>query len=180
MYKSYTKQPGIKLNPRWSTLAGDSICILFLVLGAYSALAYGIKRFTGTIPYLYEPIAMSMMAIAYLPIAAFLAFFASNQFGQSVEINRNRICIYISGKAQSILWEEIRGFGLKNTYTIAGGAKFLAPRKMQTKLTFKTSQGAISLVEPGLKKTKSKILCELKKNAPGRLQEEVAQLTKAW
>lgn len=174
--KTYKRQPGIILNPRWAAVAGDMIFILFLGLAAYCVIAYGLEKFTEASPYLYDPTAIGMTTLAYVPVVAFVSFFASNFSGQSIEIGDDGITTHYPEAVQFIPWGDIHGFELKETYTVVGGSELIAPRKMQTKLILHTSNGDLELFEPGLKKTKSLIINKLRKYAPERLQEEIKQL----
>ncbi len=171
--------PGIPLNPRWSQFIGDCIIIVFLSMLAYGLCSYGLNKITTITPYLYDPIAMGLMAITYLPVTALLAAF-SCQFGQSIEINKNEILIHSAGETQRSHWSEILGFELKNTYVIAGNTAFSAPRKMQTKLVIHTRKKKIELIEPGTKKTKKRLIRELTKNAPDHLKTNIVQLSDTW
>jgi len=176
--KAYKGQPGIIINPRWAAVIVDMIFILFLGTAAYCVIAYGLGKFTGESPYLYDPIAMGMITLAYVPIAALVSFFASNFSAQSIEIGDDGITTHYPEAVEYVPWGDIYGFELKETYTVVGGSELLAPRKMQTKLILHTSNGDLELFEPGLKKTKSLIISRLKKYAPERLQEGISQLIK--
>ena len=178
MRRVYTLQPGITVNPRWAAITGDTIFILFLSIAAYCMIAYGLKRYTGMTPYLYDPIAMGMTTAAYIPIIIFCAFFASNLSTQSIEIGDEGIKVYYPANFLYSSWKDIQGFDLKETYTVAGGNEFRAPRKLQTKLVIHTNRGDMELFEPGLKKTKSALISALGDNAPQRLQGEIEKLIK--
>jgi len=174
--KAYKRQPGIILNTRWAAVTGDEIFILFLGTAAYCVIAYGLEKFTGESPYLYDPIAMWMITLAYVPVVAFCSYFVSNFSGQSIEIGDNGIIAHYPGSMQFVPWGNIQSIALKETCSVAGGDGFIAPRKMQTKLILHTSNRDLELFEPGLKKTKSLIISRLRKYAPKRLQEGILQL----
>ena len=176
--KAYKTRPGIAINPRWAAVTGDMIFILFLGFAAYCVIAYGLEKFTGASPYLYDPTAMWMTALAYVPVVVFVSFFASNFSGQSIEIGDDGITTHYPEAVQFVPWGDIHGFELKETCTVVGGSELLAPRKMQTKLVLHTRNGDLELFEPGLKKTKSLLISGLRKYAPERLQEGISQLIK--
>ncbi len=172
--------PGISLYPRLGTVLGDSLIILFLSFGAYCVFAYGIKWAIGLRPYFYGP-ATGVVAIAYVPYAAFVAYFTSKLVGQSVEITKEGIRVFYFAKLEwTADWGKIQELYLKETSTITGGENFRVPRKMQTKLVIKTSQGTKELVEPPLKKTKRRIISEFQRYAPKRLKKEIEKIKVSW
>ena len=178
MRRVYAIQPGIPVNPRWAAITGDTIFILFLSIAAYCVIAYGLNKYRGITPYLYDPVAMGMVTAAYIPLIIFCAYFSSNLSTQSIEIGDEGIKVYYPANFLYSSWEDIQGFDLKETYTVAGGDEFRAPRKSQTKLVIHAKRGDMELFEPGLKKTKSALISALADNAPQRLQGEIGKLIK--
>ncbi|BCL61735.1 hypothetical protein DGMP_24280 [Desulfomarina profundi] len=174
--RGYTKQPGIPINPRWVAITADMVFILFLSIMAYCVVAYGWNKFTGTTPYLYDPVAMMTATVVYIPVIIFCAYFTSNLSAQSVEIGDEGIRVHYPANVLFAAWKSIQDFDLKETYTVAGASKFKAPRKLQTKLVIHTNHGDMDLFEPGLKKTKSALINKLKNNAPQCLQEKIEKL----
>ncbi|BCL60932.1 hypothetical protein DGMP_16250 [Desulfomarina profundi] len=127
---------------------------MFLSTLAYGLCSYGVNKITTITPYLYDPIAMGLRTITYLPVTALFAAL-SFQFGQSIEVSKNEILIHSAGKTQRFHWREILGFELKNTYIIAINTAFSAPRKMQTKLVIHTRKKRLNSLSPVLKKQKN-------------------------
>ena len=79
-----------------------------------------------------------------------------------------------------LIWEDIRGFDLKETYTVAGRGGAMLPRKLQTKLIIHTTGGISSLFEPGFKETKQLLIRTIKDKAPERLQPDLEKVSEAW
>ncbi len=174
----YKIPPGIPINPRWAAITVDTVFVLFLSIMAYCMVAYGLKRFTGITSYLYNPVAMGIAAAAYIPVIIFCSYFAFNLSVQSIEIGDEGVRVHHPANVLFSAWKNIQGLELKETYTVAGGSEFRAPRKLQTKLVIHATHGDMELFEPGLKKTKSALINELKNNAPQRLQGEIGKLIK--
>ncbi len=176
----YKELPGIRLNARWVARLGDGIFVLFLSVAAFGFVEYFMARYFNMTPFLNDEGALGVMAVAYFPAAAFFALFSSRQFGQSVEIKASGITVYSPDGTKSVPWEDVRGLELRGTFTVAGGDGFLAPRKMQTKLVLQTRQGPIELVEPGLKKIKTRIIRVLQEKSPPSLQGDISRIAEAW
>ncbi|MFP4087512.1 MAG: hypothetical protein ACLFUL_12040 [Desulfobacteraceae bacterium] len=97
-------------------------------------------------------------AIGYLPATSFFALCSANQFSQSVEVSRDGLTLHYPGHVKVLNWEDIEGFDRRGSYTMVGRGGILIPRKIQTKLVILTSKGEMTLVEPGYRKTKHKLI----------------------
>lgn len=176
----YRKRPGIHLNPRWSAIAGDGIFILFSGFGAYCLIEYAMSQGFHMTSFMNEDVVRGMCAIGYLPATAFFALFSANQFSQSVEVSRDGLTLHYPGDVRELKWEDIKGFDRRGSYTVVGRGGTMIPRKIQTKLVILTNRGEMTLVEPGYRKTKHKLISTIKENAPDRLQPDLEEIRKAW
>lgn len=176
----YKRRPGINLNPGWAAVVGDGIFISLISFGAYCVIEYGLSEYVKMVPYLDEPAAIAVGAIGYLPVTAFCALFAANQFSLSVEVEEEGIRVYYPGGVDFLIWDNIRDFDLKATYAVVGRVGLLIPRKVQTKLVIETTSGQTTLPEPGLRKTKNELIRTLGSNAPERLRPGLDQVLEQW
>ena len=176
----YRKRPGIHLNPRWSAVVGDGLFILFSGFGAYCLIEYAMSRGFHMTPFLNEDVVRGMCAIGYLPVTAFFALFSANQFSQSVEVSDEGLSLHYPGGVRELKWEDIEGLDVRGSYTVVGRGGTMIPRKIQTKLVILTNRGEMTLVEPGSRKTKHKLISTIKENAPDRLQPDLEEIRKAW
>ena len=173
--------PGVRLNPRWASTVGDGFFIVFIALGAFLILDTLMAIVVGMKPALrYDRGIFYMMAVAFFPVTAFFAWFATQLMGQSLAVTPEEVIVYTYGKPNPIPWEDIRGFDLKETHVAVERGGFMMPRKLQTKLVIQTTRGAIELVEAGTKKIKERIIRELKRNAPDRLKGDIANVGEKW
>ncbi len=176
----YRKRPGINLNPSWTAIIGDGIFILFVGFGAYCLIEYGMSKFFEMTSFIDDPVVRGICSIAYLPFTAFCALFAANQFSQSVEVENEGLRLHYPDGSKVLIWEDIQGFDLKESYTVVGRGGVMLPRKLQTKLIIQTTGGMTSLVEPGFKETKRKLVSTIKDKAPERLQPDLEKVSEAW
>jgi hypothetical protein len=176
----YRRRPGINLNPGWSAVIGDGIFILFVGFGAYCLIEYGMSKCFAMTSFIDDEVVRGLCSIAYLPVTAFCAFFAANQFSQSVEVANEGLTLHYPGGSKALIWEDIQGFDLKETYTVVGRGGIMLPRKLQTKLIIHTTGGITSLFEPGFKETKQKLISTIKDKAPERLQPNLEKVSEAW
>lgn len=79
-----------------------------------------------------------------------------------------------------LIWEDIEGFDLKESYTIVGRGGIMMLRKIQTKLVIQTNDGITSLVEPGFKENKRNLIRTMADKAPERLQPDLEEVSEAW
>lgn len=176
----YRRRPGINLNPGWSAVIGDGIFILFIGFGAYCLIEYGMSKCFAMTSFMDDEVVRGLCSIAYLPVTAFCALFAANQFSQSVEVASEGLTLHYPGGSKELIWEDIQGFDLKETYTVMGRGGAMLPRKLQTKLIILTTSGITSLFEPGFKETKQKLINSIKDKAPERLQPDLEKVGEAW
>jgi hypothetical protein len=180
MRGAYRKRPGINLNPGWTAIIGDGIFILFIGFGAYCLVEYLMGKCFGMTSFLGDEAVLGICSIGYLPVAAFCALFSANQFSQSVEVAEDGLILHYPGGATVLTWEDIQGFDLKDSHTVVGRGGTMIPRKVQTKLTIKTADGISSLVEPGFKATKRKLIRTIMDKAPERLQSDLEKVSEVW
>ncbi|MBL7210819.1 MAG: DUF308 domain-containing protein [Desulfobacteraceae bacterium] len=180
MWGIYKKRPGINLNPGWAAIIGDGIFILFVGFGAYCLIEYGMGKYFAMTSFLGDEVVRSICSIAYLPVTAFCALFAANQFNQSVEVENEGLRLHYPDGSKVLAWQDIQGFDLKESYTVVGRGGIMLPRKLQTKLIIQTTGGMTSLVEPGFKETKRKLISTIKDKAPERLQSDLEKVTEEW
>ena len=102
------------------------------------------------------------------------------QFSQSVEVESEGLSLHYPGGSKVLAWEDIQGFDLKESYTVVGRGGAMIPRKLQTKLIIRTNDGIASLVEPGFKETKQKLIRTMKEKAPERLQSDLEKVREEW
>jgi hypothetical protein len=176
----YRRRPGINLNPGWSAVIGDGIFILFIGFGAYCLIEYGMGKFFAMTSFMDDEVVRGLCSIAYLPVTAFCALFAANQFSQSVEVASEGLTLHYPGGSKVLTWQDIKGFDLKETYTVMGRGGTMLPRKLQTKLIIQTHDGIKSLSEPGFKETKRVLIRTIKDKAPERLQPDLKKVSEAW
>ena len=176
----YRRRPGINLNPGWTAVIGDGIFILFVGFGAYCLIEYGMSKCFAMTSFIDDEVVRGLCAIAYLPVTAFCALFAANQFSQSVEVEDDGLSLHYPGGLKVLIWEEIQGFDLKESYTVAGRGGAMLPRKLQTKLIIQSNDGITSLSEPGFKETKRVLIRTIKDKAPERLQSDLEKVSEAW
>jgi len=176
----YRRRPGINLNPGWTAVIGDGIFILFIGFGAYCLIEYGMSKCFEMTSFMDDEVVRGLCSIAYLPVTAFCALFAANQFSQSVEVASEGLRLHYPGESKVLSWEDIRGFDLKESYTVAGRGGAMIPRKLQTKLIIQTNDGITSLSEPGFKETKRLLIRTIKDKAPERLQPDLEKVSEAW
>lgn len=176
----YRRRPGINLNPGWTAVIGDGIFILFVGFGAYCLVEYGMSKCFAMTSFMDDEVVRGLCSIAYLPVTAFCALFAANQFSQSVEVASEGLTLHYPGGSKVLTWEDIRGFDLKESYTVAGRGGIMLPRKLQTKLIIQTNDGITSLSEPGFKETKRLLIRTIKEKAPERLQPDLEKVSGAW
>jgi len=176
----YRKCPGINLNPGWTAIIGDGIFILFVSFGAYCLIEYGMSKSFEMTSFIDDPVVRGICSIAYLPFTAFCALFAANQFSQSVEVENEGLRLHYPDGSKVLIWEDIQGFDLKESYTIVSRVGVMLPRKLQTKLIIQTTGGMTSLVEPGFKETKRRLISAIKDKAPERLQSDLEKVSEAW
>ena len=180
MSKVYKPGPGIKLNPLWSQVIIDCISVIFLSFFVFCIYELIFKKITAISLYLYDSTAMWIVTISYLPVAALLVIIA-NQFGQCLEVNEKEIVVHVSGTTQAISWKDVKSLDLKSTSIFNGKTEFPALRTLQTKLIIHGHHGkTIELTEPGLRKTKRRILQKFNENAPAQLKNKIAQLMEKW
>ena len=176
----YRRRPGINLNPGWSAVIGDGIFILFIGFGAYCLIEYGMSKCFAMTSFMNDEVVRGLCSIAYLPVTAFCALFAANQFSQSVEVASEGLTLHYPGGSKVLIWEDIQGFDLKESYTVAGRGGAMIPRKLQTKLIIQTNSGIKSLSEPGFKETKRVLIRTIKDKAPERLLPDLEKVGEAW
>ena len=176
----YRRRPGINLNPGWTAVIGDGIFILFIGFGAYCLIEYGMSKCFAMTSFMDDEVVRGLCSIAYLPVTAFCALFAANQFSQSVEVASEGLTLHYPGGSKVLPWQDIRGFDLKESYTVAGRGGAMLPRKLQTKLIIHTTGGISSLFEPGFKETKQLLIRTIKDKAPERLQPDLEKVSEAW
>jgi len=173
--------PGIPLTPPWAIHLSDGIFIFFLAAGVFFIMDGILTVLFNTIPvFRYDRVIFNIMALGYIPVTAFCAWFASRQLGQGIEIKADKITLYSSGKSTPIPWKNIRGFDLKETWTVTGRGGVLMPGKMQTKLIIQAMPESVTVVEPGLKRIKAKIIRALKEKSPPVLQEDINKIAEKW
>ncbi len=173
--------PGIRLIPRWASTMGDGFFIAFIAFGAFLILDTLMVIVVGMRPALrYDRGIFYLMAVAFFPVTAFFAWFATQLMGQSLAVTPEEVIVYTYGKPDPIPWKDIRGFKLKETYVAVERIGILMPRKLQTKLVIQTTRGAIEFVEAGSKKIKERIIRKLERNAPGRLKGDIASVGERW
>ncbi len=119
-------------------------------------------------------------SIAYLPVTAFCALFSAHQFSQSVEITSEGLSLHYPGTSRFVKWRDVRGFDLRDSYTVVGRSGTMLPRKLQTKLLIETTDGVTSLVEPAMKETKRKLIRTIKEKAPERLWPDLENVKQKW
>lgn len=180
MRRLYRSRPGIRVNPIWSAALGDSIIILFLGIGAFCVVDYILVRFIEMRSIVPEPVFRGMCAVGYLPVTLFFAFFASHLGDQSLEIELEGLKIHYPGSTLFLAWETITGFDLRQTHVVVGRGGFLMPRKLQTKLIIETGETEHSLVEPGVRRKKQRIIAELKSLAPKHLHSDLERVRQSW
>lgn len=176
----YRKRPGINLSPGWAAIIGDSIFILFVSFGAYCLIEYGMSKYFAMTSFLGDEVVRGICSIAYLPVTAFCALFAANQFSQSVEVESEGLTLHYPNGSMVLIWKVIQGFDLKESYTVVNRVGIMLPRKIQTKLIIQTTGGTISLVEPGIQETKRKLISTIKDKAPERLQPDLERVSEEW
>ena len=176
----YRRRPGINLNPGWTAVIGDGLFILFIGFGAYCLIEYGMSKCFAMTSFMDDEVVRGLCSIAYLPVTAFCALFAANQFSQSVEVASEGLTLHYPGGSKVLTWEDIQGFDLRNSYTVAGRGGAMMPRKLQTKLTIQTNDGITSLVEPEFKKIKWKLISTIAEKAPERLQPDLEKVSEEW
>ena len=176
----YGTRPGTRLNPIWSAVLGDCVIILFIGFGAYCLVDYLLVRFFEMKSFAPDPIVRGLCAIAYLPVTGFFSLFSANLGDQSLEIETDGVRIHYPGSERFLPWETITGLNLRETRVMVSRVGILMSRKLQTKLVIMTDENEDSLVEPGLHKTKARIIQQLKTNAPKRLQPDVDRLGREW
>jgi len=176
------KQKGILVNPRWAAVTGDMISIFFLSFAAYCVWAAVLYQGWRIEIYLYahNMSAMDFIAFTYIPAVAVMAFFISVFEEEKIMVDETGITIRYPGKTIFMAWKEIEVLRIRQTYTVAGGEDFAAPRDMQRVLQVEGTQRTMVLYEPGLKQTKRNITEILKKYAPKDLQDDIAQIEKNW
>ncbi len=153
----YGHRAGIRLNPVWSAVLGDCIIVLFMGFGAYCLVDYILVRLFEMESLAPDPIVRGMCAIAYLPVTGFFSLFSANLGDQGLEIEKDGVRIHYPASERFLPWEAIKGFDLRETRVMVSRVGILTSRKLQTKLIIITHEDENSLVEPGLRKTKSKI-----------------------
>ena len=176
----YRRRPGINLNPGWLGLIGDLIMSLFLAVAAYAIIDYLLHNYAGTHLVLGEPLAAQVITAGFIPGAMFLAAFGAGQFSQSVEVDDRGVTIHRPGQARLIPWDGITEFELHETYALVGRLGVPVPRKVQTKLKIETEPWPVSLVEPGLARTKRELLAALIAHAPERLRHNLEKIGEEW
>lgn len=176
----YRRRPGINLNPRWSAVVGDGLFILFSGFGAYCLIEFAMSQWVHMTSFMNEDVVRGMSAIGYLPATAFFAYFSAHQFSQSVEASPEGLRLHYPGEMKMLEWENIEGFDTKESYTVVGRAGTMMPRKLQTKLLIRTAKGDVTLVEPGYRKTKQKLIGAFMRHAPQRLRPDLEKLRKMW
>ena len=184
LQKSYKHLAGIHINTNTTIILVDVISIFFLSIAAYCVWAFLLHQLPDIKIYLYDydgdRFSLDMIALFFIPVTAILAFFASNISGQSIEIDKKGITIHYPGSSRHFKWNDIKHLKTSETFTVTGQEGMLAPRKFQTKLLVKGQNSSIELFEPGLKKTKKKIITALQQFAPKQLQDDIIHLAKAW
>ncbi len=176
----YKRWPGIHLTPRPWIWLGDGICIIFLSLAAFCAGEHlGVEYFR-MLPSFNDEKAFGWIALVYVPAAAILALFSSQQFGQSIEIGTDGITVYSQDKPVFLPWNHVTGLNPSNSYIPVERIGGVWPRKLQTKLRIETLEETVTLAEPGPKKTKEKIIAALLRNAPETLRHDIKTLKENW
>ena len=182
--KSYKDLPGIRINTNTDAVTLDIIGIFFLNFGAYCVWAFLFHHLAEVKIYLYDydgdASGLSITALFFVPVTAFLAFLAPNMTGQSIEIDSEGLTVHYPGDTEHISWSNVQSIGAKETYTFSGNADIIIPRHFQTKLRISGTEDSMELFEPGSKKTKKKIVASLEQFAPDRLQKDIAQLKEKW
>lgn len=177
----YGRHPGISLNPTWSIVAADAIVILFLGAGAFYLIDLGLARFPGMMSFVDDPAVVRVLcAVAYLPVAFFMAVYVTNLGGQSLEIESGGLRLHYPARMDFLPWDTITGYDLRQTYVpLVRGGIFMS-RKLQNNLVIRTGTGEYTLVEPGLRKTKDEILASMKAAGPERLHGGLDRLRRDW
>ncbi len=180
MRNVYGKRPGIRLNPVRFSVAGDAMIILFLAFGAFCLVDFFLIRFFHMNSVFPDDIVRGMCAIAYVPVSLFFAVFAANLGQQSIGIDGRGLYLHYPGRSHALPWDVITGFRLRETSVLVGRAGFLMPRKLQTKLVVQTEEEDMELVEPGLRRTKTRLVRDLLNEAPERLQNDLHRIAEEW
>ena len=179
MRKAYLVGPGIRLNPQWAALFTDTAFILTAGFGAYCITDLVLSDLLGALAQMDEAVQV-VCAVMYLPSLLFLAFFAARLACQTLEITPTAVTRHGPGGRRMLPWENIQGFELQDTHVLVGRVGILMPRKLQTMLVIKAEEGDVAVVEPGMQAIKQKLVSELGKMAPPRLQDDIQQLSLDW
>ncbi|KIX14019.1 hypothetical protein [Dethiosulfatarculus sandiegensis] len=176
----YGKKPGISINPSWVGVFTDTMFILFTAAGAYAILAYYQKEYLAVTPILDDQAVLVVMSAMYVPVLIFLAFYASNLAGQSLEVTRSGLVRHGPGKSINMPWEKIRGFSLRETQIplVRGGVAL--PRKLQTKLVIELDNDQVEVFEPANKSIKLNILLTIAEKGPDRLEPDLKKISEKW
>ena len=85
------------------------------------------------------------------------------------------------GPNRTMYWDDITGLELRDSHVLVGRMGFHMPRRLQTKLVFKTvGEDEQELFEPGTRSRKKAISRLLKRYAPDRLNEDLKQIIEKW
>jgi len=138
------------------------------------------SKWFGMTSFIGDETVRGISSIGYLPVTAFCALFAANQFSQSIEVTGEGLRLHYPSGSTMLPWEDIQGFDVKDSYTVVGRGGTLLPRKIQTKLIIQTIHGVTSLVEPGLKETKQRLIRSIQDQSPQRLWPDLERVRDAW
>jgi hypothetical protein len=176
----YGKKPGISINPNWVGRFCDTMFILFTAAGAYAVLAFAQKEYLSVTPILNDEAVLVVMSAMYAPVLIFLAFYASNMAGQSLEVTQQGLVRHGPGKSISIPWNKIKGLYIRDTHIplVRGGVAL--PRKLQTKLVIELEDDQVEIFEPAHKSIKINIVQSIARKGPERLAAYLKDIQEKW
>ncbi len=179
MRRAYLVGPGIRLNPQWAAVFADTVFILAAAFGAYCIVDLAMADLLGALAQMDEAV-QAVCALMYLPSLVFMAVFAARLACQTLEITPAAVIRHGPGGRRMLPWESVQGFELQDTHVLVGRVGILIPRKLQTMLVIKAEEGDVAVVEPGLRAIKEKVVGELGKMVPPRLQNDIQRLSRDW
>ncbi|MCB2190783.1 MAG: hypothetical protein KQI62_04415 [Deltaproteobacteria bacterium] len=177
--KGYVSRRGFVVSPRWASVFTDVMFSLAVTAGCYALWEYMLAGMLGVRPLLDEGVQV-VMSWMLLPSAAFMAFFAANMAGQSLEVNTKGLTWHGPSDSRFATWEQITGFKLHDSYVAVGRVGMAVPSRLQTELVIQVPDDDIYLYEPGPNRTKRALVAALLHHAPPRLRSDLERVRLEW
>ncbi|MCB2187870.1 MAG: PH domain-containing protein [Deltaproteobacteria bacterium] len=180
MSRGYGRARGLAVNPRAAVMVGDAVFAVALAVGISGPLDWVGENLLGQKP-LWDEALQFTLSVMYLPCLFFMAWFAANLSGQSLEATAQGVTWHGPLGSQFLPWDQIMGLELRDSHVMVSRVGLLTARRLQTRLVFRLAgDREVALFEPGTKRRKRLILEALGAYAPPRLARDLHAVAQGW